>query len=329
MKKKILYMGGIIIASIALLVSCIKDDENGGGNNNSNTSSTVQNYLEVQDGTLIKKDKPYSTAEFGLTVNMNSTVIPGGSVVPDVYSPVSPKRMYIGVEDASGYYEVVPQSDGQHYSCVIIINQDLELEDDETFIIWGALTNADDDISETWEKEVSLHEVGTGQLQVSLSFNNEKDVDLHLIEPNGEHIYYGHRRSSNGGQLDLDSNASCSIDGINNENITYGKDEDGNEAYVEPGTYKVYVDLWENCDSSIATDYVVTVTYNGHVISAQSGSNPARGTFPIDTPSNYGAIDNLNPVMTFTINGKGEMKVKNFEPLPHSEMDLEKMAMEK
>ena len=321
MKKTLLYIGGVIIATIVLLISCIKTDDG-----NTTTSSSVQKFLEVQDGTLVKKNKPYSTAEFGLTVSMNSTVIPGGTVIPNVVSPVTPKRMYIGVEDASGYYEVIPENDGQqHYSCVIIINQDLELGDDEAFVIWGALTDSDNNISETWEKEVSLHNVGTGQLQVSLSFSNDKDVDLHLVEPNGTHIYYGHRTSSNGGELDLDSNPSCSIDGINNENITYGED-----AYIEPGTYKVYAVMYRNCDATIATDYVVTVTYGGRLIRPLTGySNPARGSFPIDAPSTGSSIsDPIQPVMEFTIDNKGQLKVKDFPETPLSETDLLKMSMD-
>lgn len=315
MKKTLLF--GMIIATAAMFVSCINP---GGG---SSTSSGVQKFLEVQDGSLVNKNKPYSTNEFGLTVEMNSTIIPGGTVIPEVTSPVTPSKMYIGVEDASGYYQVTPHKDGNKYSCVILINQDLELEDGEGFVIWGALTNADGDISETWEKEVVMHNVGTGALQVSLSFTNAKDVDLHLIEPNGEHIYYGNRTSENGGQLDLDSNAGCSIDNINNENITYGDD-----AYVEPGTYTVYVDMYSNCDPSVATGYSVTVTYNGRLISAATGTNPARGTFPVDEPSNHANLNNLTPVMTFTIGHKGQVKTKSFPKAPHSEMDLEKMAME-
>ena len=319
MKKSFLYFGGLLMATAMLLTSCTGTE--GGGNSG---SSNVQNYLDVEGGSLVKKAKPFSTNEFGLVVEMNSTIIPGGTVIPNVYSPVTPKRMYIGVEDATGYYEVIPEADGQNYSCVILINQDLELEDGEGFVIWGALTNADGDISETWEKEVSMHNVGTGQLQVSLSFTNAKDVDLHLIEPNGEHIYYGNRTSSNGGQLDLDSNAGCSIDDINNENITYGED-----AYIEPGTYTVYVDMYNNCDPTVATGYSVTVTYGGRIISANTGyTNPARGTFPVDEPSNHANLDNLQPVMTFTIGHKGQVKTKDFPKAPHSEMDLEKMAME-
>lgn len=321
MKKRILYLGGLLIATTMSLTSCI---DNGGGGGSA--SSDVQKYLEVQDGTLIKKNKPYSTTEFGLTVDMNSTIIPGGTSIVDVVSPVTPSKMYIGVEDATGYYSVTPQKDGGHYSCVILINQDLELEDGEGFVIWGALTDASGDISETWEKEVSVHNVGTGALQVSLSFTNAKDVDLHLIEPNGEHIYYGNRTSENGGQLDLDSNPGCSIDNINNENITYSED-----AYVEPGTYTVYAVMYSNCDPSVATGYSVTATYNGRLINTATGTNPARGTFEINAPSTGNSLseeDGVYPVMTFTIGHKGQVKTKSFPKTPHSAMDLEKMAME-
>ena len=322
MKKKNLFLGGLLIATTMLFTSCI---DNGGGGS---TSTTVQKFFDVEGGTLVNKTKPYSTAEMDITVDMNSIVIPGGTSIVDVQSPITPKRIYVGVEDAKGYYEVLPESSNGAYSCVLIINQDIDLEDGDSFVIWVAITNAAGDISETWEREVSLHAVGTGQLQVSLSFTNAKDVDLHLIEPNGEHIYYGNRTSNNGGHLDLDSNAGCSIDNINNENITYGTDEYGNEAYVEPGTYKVYVDMYSNCDPDVATGYSVTATYNGRLITAATGSNPARGTFPVGEPSNHANLDNLTPVMTFTIGHKGQVKSVSFPKAPHSEMDLEKMAME-
>lgn len=309
-----MYFGGLLVMTTMLLIGCIKT----GGESN----STLANYFDVQNGRLIKKDKPFSTSEQGITVNMNPTVIPGGTSIVDVSATNRPKRIYVGVEDVTGYYEVVPEENSGVYSCVLIINQDIDLGDEESFVIWVAVLDNDDEISETWEKEVSVHNVGTGQLQVSLSFNNDKDVDLHLIEPNGEHIYYGNRRSSNGGLLDLDSNPSCSIDGINNENITYD-----DEAYIEPGTYTVYVDMYSNCDASIATDYVVTVTYGGRLVTTQTGSNPARGTFPVGTESNYADLSNLRPVMTFTINNKGQIKTRSFEPLPLTESAIEKMSM--
>ena len=92
------------MATTMLLTSCV---DGGGG---SSTSSTVQKYFDVQNGSLVNRDKPYSTTEMGITVEMNSTVIPGGTSIIDVKSPVTPKRIYVGVEDAKGYYEVLPEN---------------------------------------------------------------------------------------------------------------------------------------------------------------------------------------------------------------------------
>lgn len=44
-------------------------------------------------------------------------------------------------------------------------------------------------------------QIGAGDVQVTLSWNNLDDMDLWIYEPNGEVIYYGRRTSSTGGNL--------------------------------------------------------------------------------------------------------------------------------
>ena len=117
--------------------------------------------------------------------------------------------------------------------------------------------------------EVLVFVVGfTGNVQVSVSWDAPSDVDLHVVEPNGNDIYYGNPVSSTGGQLDVDSNAGCSIDGRQIENIRWS-------GPAPAGTYTVRVDYWDACGVA-RTNYLVTVK-NGASTQTFSGSFTGAG----------------------------------------------------
>ena len=329
MKKGLLFCGGLLVAATLLFVSCKKDKE---------VTPTVNKYFSVENGTLISKNMPDPTSNEEIAVVMNENVICGGSSYVRVSSERVAKKILVGMKDQAGYYEVSPTTRGD-YSFVLMVNQDIDLADGvDAFTVQVAIEDENGDISQVWETSVTLLVVGTGALQVSLSFDNLKDVDLHLIEPEyndeyGEpvafydrHIYYGHTLNINGGELDLDSNAGCSLDGVNNENITYGED-----AFLVPGTYKVYVDLWENCDSEeegapkLPTNYVVTVFYGGNLLASRAG------VFEAEAPSTFNPIsadyvEQNDPFLSFTIANNGQKRVKTFEPVPMSASAIEKEA---
>lgn len=314
MKKLLLILGVCLVA----FSNCKKDDKD------EKVAVDIDKYIQVIEGTLVEEEFPEAATDVNINVVMNSSALPGGTSLVHVNAPVVAQKILVGMPNQGGYYEVNTEDTRfMTYDFTMVVKQDIQLEEGQTsFQVKIAILDEEGLVSQIWTQDIELIAAGTGQLQVSLSFDNEKDVDLHLLEPNGTHIYYGYSQSENGGQLDVDSNAGCSLDGINNENIFYGE-----ESYVEPGTYIVYVDLYQNCDASIATNFVVTVFYDGQLIAAQTGHNPVSGTFPVGEPSNYANLANLTPVMIFDIPDHGQQPVKKFAPKPLSESAIEKIAI--
>lgn len=99
---------------------------------------------------------------------------------------------------------------------------------------------------------------GSNLLQASLNWSHPVDLDIHVETPEGDDIYWANRTGPNGGQLDLDSNAGCSIDGINNENITWSS------TAPTAGNYVVRLNLWSACNEPGPFPYVITTTVNGN-----------------------------------------------------------------
>ena len=98
--------------------------------------------------------------------------------------------------------------------------------------------------------------VGTGGVQVTLTWDADSDVDLHVVEPGGDVVYWNNSVSTSGGTLDLDSNAGCRIDGIRNENITWPT------GAAPRGTYTVRVNYWDDCEVPV-TSFTVRINSNG------------------------------------------------------------------
>lgn len=280
---------GALIVSAILLVGCFKTNNQ----KEDLQKAGVKDFIEIEEGIYHGFDFPEPDNNKQISnVSMNGNLVAGGTAFITLTVPSDMARVIVGIKDQFGYCEAAPvrNNDGT-CSVVLVVKQDITVEE---FTLQFAYIDMSGEVSQIYTVDVTMIQVGTGKLQVSVSFDNAKDIDLHLIEPNGEHIYYGNSTSSNGGQLDLDSNAGCSIDNINNENIYYEDD-----ATVEAGTYKAYVVMYSNCDASVATNYVLTVRYNGRVL------NTVTGTFPEGAPSTGSILTNLEPTCTFVINGKG------------------------
>lgn len=73
-------------------------------------------------------------------------------------------------------------------------------------------------------------------LRVSLSWGNRDDLDLHLVEPNGNEVYFGNKTGTTGSRLDVDMQGER-LDQV--ENIYWAE-----LSKLRQGKYKIYVHNW-------------------------------------------------------------------------------------
>ena len=128
--------------------------------------------------------------------------------------------------------------------------------------------------------------VGVGAINVRLDWRAEADLDLWVIDPCGNKIYwYRPQRTCQGSVGRLDSDNWCS-------NLVLGRPENIFWGENPPrGTYRVYVDYYQDCASAGAVNYTVRwwVSGNGH---------SEHGT--ISPPTSPGATGDEVLVTTFT-----------------------------
>jgi len=177
-----------------------------------------------------------------------------------------PKTLYIGFKGEMGFWRLPLSGSNTQSNIVLVLKQKFKKTPLTIYVIaresdgtWGDLAY----------RTLKIKEAGGGPLQVSILWTTDTDVDLHLEEPDGDDIYYGcgginwnpqpnqpSCKTKTGGTLDIDSNAACGIDGIDNENIFF--------AGTPPnGQYIIRADYWDNCDENGATDFLVTLWKNG------------------------------------------------------------------
>jgi len=59
-----------------------------------------------------------------------------------------------------------------------------------------------------FSSRLTLAGAQSGDVRISLIWNNRNDLDLHVINPQGQEIYYARRTDAHGGMLDVDMNVS-------------------------------------------------------------------------------------------------------------------------
>jgi hypothetical protein len=125
---------------------------------------------------------------------------------------------------------------------------------------------------------VSKPDIGTGDVQLTLTWASDADLDLAVTEPDGTQIWYSAKGpTATGGQLDVDSNIGCENDG-SVENIFWPPGD------APSGTYTVTVTGF-SVDGCGGGDFSLDITVAGEV-STETGSvaEDEVRTFTVEVP---------------------------------------------
>ena len=267
------FLAGVAAAVLlSLTTACSRDSSR------SPVSPAPSESLRLQDvassastpeASGVRRDggAPASNGGPRITVTGNQRVINGGTLAVSVNAdaPFDTIYMFVGGRTLGlvgefgggieGYYEIRLPSARTSTSVLLTFPQQIPLEQ---FDLQFAAASPSGSVGPYSTLSTQVMQVGTGDIQVTLSWDTDADVDLHVVAPGGEEIYYGRRQSSTGGELDLDSNAGCRADGVRNENITWPVGR------APRGRYTVRVDYWSSCGAT-RTNYTVLVNNGGSV----------------------------------------------------------------
>jgi hypothetical protein len=210
----------------------------------------------------------------------------GGTAIlhVELSRPVEAPRFVVGLDGASGYHTVTgtdPDGDG-----LFDIPVQVAAEATQTSLVFSvAVSDEQGNVGPYRLIEIGLLMSGTGDVKVTLSFDRLHDLDLHVVEPNGDEIFYDQSMSSTGGQLDLDSGSRCMPSTANAENVFWPP------GGAPAGEYRVFVQNYQQCSPGDIT-FTVRVSYDSVV-------NTYTGTFPDGSAAEVASSANVREIVTF------------------------------
>ncbi|HWA17310.1 MAG TPA: hypothetical protein VG817_12815 [Gemmatimonadales bacterium] len=221
--------------------------------------SSVSDAGSGVQATLVAGDPPEAGAGPGAEVSGIGVMINGGSSQQHVNGSASFTRVIVAAQGMTNYYQLDLPA-GVTAQDVVLGGATSAVA--RTMVLRYAVGDGGA-IGPYATQNVRFLRVGTGDIQVSVAWDDTSDVDLHVIDPSGEEINFSHRTSASGGKLDLDGNPACARNQVGNTAAFVS-----NENVVWPtgtapsGNYKVILDYWSSCGNA-STDWVVTVQRTG------------------------------------------------------------------
>ena len=231
-------------------------------------------------GVLRFDDVPEPSGGPAVAVSGNHVIVPGGAVFLDVEPDAGADKLLLWVGGASfGYYEVDVRG-AAPTRLVGEVRFDLDRAMERGCVAVAAVDGSGAVGAPVCHTIVPAP-VGAGDVEITLSWDTDADLDLHVADPNGDEVYYGSEEVASGGTLDLESHCGPQAF-IRNEHVGWS------QGTPPPGLYEVRVSHWgSDCDTA-ETNYVVRIYNHGQVTTfagtfAGPGEQSSRGTGRIIT----------------------------------------------
>ncbi len=253
---------GFALSAALVLAGCSKPEPL------ASTTGSISDFVtnvSVQGGTVpgVLQDGVVPTGTLGpvATVAGISAAVNGGSAAVDVSGSDEFTRLLVSAVGTDDYYSVPLPASSALENVVFSLSPNVN---GSQLRLRYALEGANG-IGPYFEQTLRIIRAGNGDVQASVAWTGASDVDLHVFDPNGEHVYYGNRNGTTGGRLDIDSNAACNVDNTNNENIFWPLNT------APAGQYRVELHYWSDCGIP-RSDWVVTVLLKGQTPAVTTGS---------------------------------------------------------
>ena len=241
-----------------------------------------------------------------IAVSGSSTIIAGGAFFLDIVpaSGATLDTLLVSVAgESSGYYEIDLDT-ASSYRLVGLVPHDLDQTRSDLELCVTAVY-AIDRAGAAECHSLTIADVRSEDIQVTLSWDADSDVDLEVLGPAGALLDRG--TLTRGADRVTDANANC-------DDPTDTGDDDLRNEYVAwsagtalPGTYTVQVNYRASCGVS-ATDYVLRVSRGGEV-SEVSGTLVVPGLLALDDATFTiagGDQPVIDDAITLTYDGSGD-----------------------
>ena len=151
--------------------------------------------VDSSDGQLKSGFAPSASGGPTVTVSGNQTVVNGGATELDVMAGAAFTRVFVfmageslGLSDGSStglgdYYEIALPASQASASLLLTFPQVLPTAQFDLFFSVADDTGA---VGPVRRLTFDVIQVGTGDVQVTLAWDADSDVDLHVIDPNGD-----------------------------------------------------------------------------------------------------------------------------------------------